>query len=203
MFHVTFLWTRGKRRLTSHDLVGYSKILNFFLYLSIKDKCHGWTNRVGSQKEGHERATEPWLKEWATARVIHSTKILMFKHQANGDPQAVRTALLTDECMTFSAGSPLCNLQRFPLGSKLFPDTRLFWVCRNRGAGINNPFHQGHSQHYPQRLCSEDLGKKSRTAPSQKHSGAHTSCYLSWLPPVEKHLDLDLWKCMKQGLKQT
>lgn len=104
--------------------------------------------------------------------------------------------------MTVSAGPPLRNLQRLPSGSKFSPDTGLFWVCRNRGAGINNPFHQGHSQHYPQLLCSEDLGKKSRTAPSQKHSGAHTRCYLSWLPPVEKHLDSDLWNGMKQGLKQ-
>ena len=28
--------TCGKRRLTSHNLVGYSKILNFFLYLRVQ-----------------------------------------------------------------------------------------------------------------------------------------------------------------------
>lgn len=86
--------------------------------------------------------------------------------------------------------------------SKLFPDTRL-WACRIRGAGTTTLFIKGTLSTTPNVSAQRTWERNLEQPLSQKHSGAHTSCYLSWLPPVEKHLDLDLWKCMKQGLKHS
>lgn len=109
-------------------------------------------NRVGSQK-GHESATEPWLNnEPLHASYSFNKNTLPCSNiRQNGDPQAAHRLAHWWMHDFLSWVSSMQFLQRSLLGSKLFPDTRL-WVCRIRGAGINNPFYQGHSQHYPNAL---------------------------------------------------